>query len=199
MRVLFDAPSYTGSHPEWASVVNSVAQNAVKSSSGIESELFCTTDPESTSDIAIAQISFPRRQQSFPYRAAEAELLTKVAKSWDIDVFLSTGESYVLDIPSVVVRLDSDANDRSLSVATALGTQFVVLTEQRARRLQRVYPFIRDDMIHVPLDPDNIGEVGLVVARAIDRALSASASDWRDVAARRLLEDYQSLAVKIQV
>jgi hypothetical protein len=104
-----------------------------------------------------------------------------------------------LDIPSVVVRLDSDANDRSLSVATALGTQFVVLTEQRARKLQKAFPFIRDDMIHVPLDPDSIVEIGLAVARAMERALTSSASDWRDTAVRRLLEDYQSRAVKIQV
>jgi len=199
MRALFDAPSYTGSHRAWIAVVNSVAHDVAKSSSGSDTELLCTTDPEATSNIVITQVPFPRRQQSFPYRAAEADLLTKVAKSWDIDVFLSTGESYVLDIPSVVVRLDSDANDRSLSVATALGTQFVVLTEQRARKLQKAFPFIRDDMIHVPLDPDSIVEIGLAVARAMERALTSSASDWRDTAVRRLLEDYQSRAVKIQV
>jgi hypothetical protein len=149
-------------------------------------------------------IGFPRRSDAFAVRATEAELLSQIAKSHDVDVVVTSGRSYALGIPLVVVRLDeatedgtgipNDVADLERCVATAMASTVVTTSTATADRIQTAYPFFGPEDVIVSSSKTLPESISQAARRAYGRA------GWQEAPEiQSLLLDYQGRIRRIQV
>lgn len=211
MRVLFDSYCPDEFNPAaWQAIVLETVRLAVASEQ--VSQVFLLSDSRLNPAIAtefageqsVEFVDFPRRLDAHATRAIEADLLTRVADSLDVDVVVTSGPGYVTGIPIVVVRMDDvpeDAGDMpqhgvslELSLVTAFASAVVVQSAAAARRIARAYPFLQKSDIRTARN----GRIADAVVAAIADALSKA--PWQDSPeAHALISDYQSRAQRIQV
>jgi hypothetical protein len=198
MRVLFDRMTNASTQQFWDHMLIKLSSTRNYDGRDVQRKLFVIGSHESFRDTDITPVPFPERKPEKFAAAADADLLTSVARSWDIDVFVSTGHSYVTNIPQVVVRLDSDSSLRSLAVATALSSQIVVRSNSLSRDLRRDFGFPHSGMIHVSRDENDVECLNHAVISAIDTA-SSETHPWRaDEILATLVTDYQERAIRLQ-
>lgn len=211
MKVLFDTKSSRGeSHADWLKIVSQTATALVER----DSKTFVSLLIDSAIEREFVEkwvahercelIGFPRRSDAFAVRATEAELISHIAKSHDVDVIVTAGRSYALGIPLVVVRLDdatedgaripTDAAVLEASVATAMASAVVTTTRATADRIRSAYPFFGPEDVFVSRASALPESIGHAARRACGSA------GWQQTAEIALLvEDYQGRIRRIQV
>lgn len=211
MKVLFDTYSPIGEmHSEWLRIVSRAGREFIDS----DSSAFVSFLIDSATDRNLLEewdthercelIGFPRRSDVFAVRATEAALLSHVAKSHEVDVIVTSGRSYALGIPLVVVRIDEAMEDGDrmptegaaleICVATAMASTVVTASTDTAARIQMAYPFFGTEDVVVSSSKMLPELICQATRRAYGRA------GWQQTAEiQSLLEDYQSRIRRIQV
>lgn len=212
MRILVDAHlvSLSGADRNaWAMTIAALSNRASVSD---PNEIFVLTDGRDLdgADLGTARIvDFAHRDTPFQTVATEADLITEMCRTLDIDVFVTAGNSYQWACPSVAVLLGSTghASGASQAVAWVLAHQFVTRSERDRDELRRECGFIRDEDVHVArVRQSDVYASATNLAEKIDEACRRAASP--DSAARAVLSqpeitalvrDYQSRIQRIQI
>jgi hypothetical protein len=147
-------------------------------------------------------VDFPRRFDRFPTWAMEADLLTRISLSHNVNAVLTTGHSYVVGLPTLVVlaadthgAIDSATLDTNLllRLAVSMASRIVVPNRDAQTAVQALLPSLASEGVHIS-DGASIDSIIPPLLETMDTRL-----EWfHDSNVSEFIRDYQRRAHLLQ-
>jgi hypothetical protein len=147
-------------------------------------------------------VNFPRRSDAFSTWATEANLLTRLSRFYNVDAVVTSGHSYVLGMPTLVVVaneihgvIDSEVLEANLllRLAVTMASAIVVPDVRAKTSVQSLLPALSPDFVSLA-GAATYGTVIPTLLGTMDTRL-----DWfHTPEMSAIIEDYQRRARRLQ-